>query len=294
MREPIRRHCIVMTNFNREEHVLRAVLSGLAEQTTQDFDLCIVDDGSTRQTLYRVLATIPHDDLEILQDRMTILSVHTGKARADAHVEPTGHNNPAYAFNQGINFVHRMGYEYIFLMSSDMVMTPDSLRIAIEEHDLDTTFLHAKAYSLEDNNHPSNPGPEGGWLFCGSSRPRPLGWFWGTHIKHVVAQGGYDERFCGGIAYEDDDVTGRIALQVGTVVIDDRICGRHLYHASFVAGKRKDGADACMFNAQINMRRWGGESSLWSGCVSPIRRTILESRPGYIKFAVSHPLWNQP
>jgi glycosyltransferase involved in cell wall biosynthesis len=221
-----------------------------------------------------------------LQDRLTVICASTEKARPGAHIEPTGHNNPSYVFNRGIEYARAMGYEYVFFMSSDMIMEPDSLKIAIEEYgdELQNIFLHAKTYSIEDRNHPVNPDGRG-YLFCGSQRPRPLGWFWGTALKHVLNQNGYDERFLGGIGYEDDDITGRVALEIGEVVIDDRVCGRHQYHKSFVAQP-----GSCVFNAHLNQSRWG-DSQLWSGGINPIHKEVILQEPGLIRFKVSHPLW---
>lgn len=270
-------HVIIMTVFNRPVELFNNTLIGLASQKRKDFDLIIVDDMSTEDYLFKSLASLPSD----LRCRTTVLLEDTRKACPDTMWTASGHNNPAYAFNRGLKLAIDRKYPYCWLMSSDLILSNDAILHAFSyEHELDSLCVHGLTHDPLDTNHPNIDGK---YVFCGSKRPRPLGWFWGTATKNIEYINGYDEEYVRGCAYDDDDVCGRAVCHIGEVVIDDRIEAHHQHHSSYVAPE-----NSCWINATYTMKKWHGESSPSNGAVNPYHKNVIEHNNYLIRYKVSH------
>lgn len=95
---------VIVPVYNRKE-LLAACVKSLLEQTYRDFELCIVDDGSTDGT------EILCDELQKEDSRIRVLHVKNGGA--------------AYARRRG---VEQASGEWILFVDSDDTMPADALR----------------------------------------------------------------------------------------------------------------------------------------------------------------------
>ena len=274
----------IATVFNRQLDVLEKSLCGWAAQTNKDFVVHYVDDGSTTNTLDQAIENIVGGS-GILDVRIT--RTDTKRDRPGTFQLPSGHNNPAYAFNVGIQQSIAWGFDAIFLFSSDIVAEPH-LRENLQRYlpQLKGACVHARAWdpTFRHLGTPVRPRPVVSQHdFCSASVPRPLGWFWGTHVENIVAsrieQGQYyAEGFLQGFAYEDGDFTGRVALATGKVVIDDRLEVMHQPHPRSY-DNNAPGLERCTINAAYARSKWGGEATPWDGFYKPIRRMVYTSQP---------------
>jgi len=238
---------LIGTIFNREIEILAPAFAALAANDQSNFDIMIVDDGSTNDNIDRALESTT------LTPR--IIRVDTARDRPNTAFLRTGHNNPAYPFNVAIKQAIADGYEYIFFYSSDVVIPPHAFAHASTFFpELDKICWHAKTM-------------QGDIIFNSTKKINPLGWFWGTHKSilekaRVSPDQWYDERYMAGFGYEDDDFTLRVALAADQIVVDDRVATEHPDHERNYTNFQ-EGAQGCYVNATYGASKWNGHPSPW-------------------------------
>jgi hypothetical protein len=79
---------------------------------------------------------------------------------------------------------------------------------------------------MEVNWGPGTPGN----LLCDSRHPRPLGFIWAAPADKVRGMGGYDEKFDGGLWYDDNDFFMRLWNTGLDFLFTDEVAGTHLHH----------------------------------------------------------------
>lgn len=232
------RDSVILTLFNRPPLMLTNTLMGLLKQDMSDTELVIVDDGSTldyENVPEMVRSTFPHVVWE---------SHPTLEARPDTY-NIDGHNNPAYVNNKAIEIASG---ENLFWLSSDCILQPGTLDKARAAVAAGQVYV---PYVLDMDT---------GQEFCGPNRRFPMCWFVGSTKKAVVDCGGYDEEYLKGMAFEDNDFTGRLALEVGELVIDQSAVLFHQSHPQVAYSDKGVGFKASM---DYTRAKWGGVP--WSG-----------------------------
>lgn len=289
------RFSVVIPLFNKERDVQRALRSVL-EQTRTDFEVIVVDDGSTDRSAERVS--------EVRDPRIRML----GQANAGVSA----------ARNTGIRA--STGKFVCFLDADDewkptFLATVDEL---IERHP--EAGLYATGYEVVEPNGERHPAPiatlrpagESGLLldyFASATAGAPPVWSSATCIPRRV----FDEVGCfrEGVGMgEDLDLWGRIALrhhvayapQVGAVYrrdAENRACARATERPPFVFARAaelelrsvRDPRFAQSVRKYVAMKlRDDVVFSLWSG-QSRAARAILREMPGGVRPGTVACLW---
>jgi glycosyltransferase involved in cell wall biosynthesis len=221
---------LICTVYNRGEEILTKTLQAFCDQTVTNFRMLIVDDGSTDGAIEKAIKNTKADELL----RLTVLKVDTHADRPHCMKTPRGDNSPVYAFNRGIQWAKENGYENLIFFSSDIIPAPDVIeKTGNYLPRFKDICFHAKVME------PGNQGYAKDGTFCSSTVIRPLGWFFGTHIRNIdrvklntTVDEWFDECYLRGFAYEDGDFTGRVAIATGKMVIDDNIFVLHQHHST--------------------------------------------------------------
>jgi len=196
----------ILTVYNREYELLLSTLRSLSRCDTSDLEVVIVNDRSTMDysgvQSYLDLR-FPHKKWIDLEDY-------------EAFRLPTGHNNPAYAFNKALEAADG---ESVFVMSSDVIATPRCVHAA------------KRAPLGEAVWTPLVIDIESGQQYCGPIRLFPAPWFLAARKQDIVDVGGWDEAYLRGMCYEDNDFIGRLMLKVGRFLGDWSVACFHQSHA---------------------------------------------------------------
>jgi len=90
--------------------------------------------------------------------------------------------------------------------------------------------------------------------FLGSDRLAPYGWLYGIHRKHMESIGGWDEEYMKGLAFDDNDIMARLALEVGRFVIDGNCTVWHQSHPQVAYSDNMKGFN---INKDYTLKKWG-------------------------------------
>jgi glycosyltransferase involved in cell wall biosynthesis len=243
---------VLMPVFDTDPDVLRAAVNSVRAQLYRRWELCIVDDGSTRAETITALAELAAQDPRI---RVTRLAENAGIARA---------SNAALAMAVG---------EFIALVDHDDELTPEALFevVRVLNTHPDTDFMYSDEDKMDGAGELSAPFFKPSW-----SPDFHLSVNYVTHFavyrRSVVdSVGGFREGFDGSQDYD-------LALRVTEVTHRVAHVAKPMYHWRMVEGSAATAHDAKPYaldaaNRALNEavgRRWPGgrvqpgrESGTW-------------------------------
>src|ERR1019366_3306358 len=114
------RVCVVVVTFNRK-HLLQTCLRSLFLQTHPVDEILVVNNASTDGTPEMLAQTFP-------QVRVLNLSRNTGGAGG---------------FHAGIEWAHKAGFEWIWVMDDDIQIYPDTLEVMLRYKEI-SDFIHVR------------------------------------------------------------------------------------------------------------------------------------------------------
>ena len=187
---------IILTLFDRQPVQLMNTLLWLTRNDLTDTQLVIVNDGSTQDLSWvkTYLGDVPY----VWHDMEPYEAYRIGQ-----------HNNPAKANNEALKLCTG---ERVFWLSSDCILPPHALERARKIVDSGAIYV-PRVQDIAGYEKLM-------YEFNGPTRFHPMMWFVGCRLEDCLAIGGFDEEFIKGMAYEDNDFMGRLALQVGKLVFD--------------------------------------------------------------------------
>jgi hypothetical protein len=232
-----------MTVYNRPQLVLLNTLLKLGPNDWSDGEIVVVNDGSR----------IPYGPLKESFGDLPVKWVEAKPFPGCYSLK--GYNNPAHAWNVGLA---ASSGEYVFPMSSDIMVTPGIIHRALNL-DLDKVAWMPSVVDMDTAME-----------YLGPNRLAPLGWFFGVHRKHMEAVG-WDEEYMNGIAFEDNDMMARLALEVGRFVVD---VGCTVWHQSHPQTAYSDNLAGWTVNRGYCKEKWGGFIPWDKGCT--LKKMVTE------------------
>lgn len=223
------RNSVLLTLFDRDEITLLNTLRALTKNTLEDTEILLADDGSS----------IDYSALEETFSPMPLrwLRHSTLEHRPETY-NIEGHNNPAHVNNW---LLDQVDSERVLFLSSDVILPPHALGRAFS---WDPSAIWS-AYTVDMDS---------GVMFCGSSRPYPMMWAVAMETK-VARSVRFDERYCDGMAFEDNDFMGRAALEVGRIVLDGGVLDFHQSHENVAYS---DDLVGFKRSERYTIEKWGG------------------------------------
>jgi glycosyltransferase involved in cell wall biosynthesis len=199
---------IIIPTYNRSA-LLKQALASCLEQTYQDFEIIVVDDGSTDDT------------------KQTVESLNSKKIRY-IYQENCGRSkarNKAISLAQG---------KYITFLDSDDEYMPNKLEVGVSALNQNPQYgaIYSSAYNvdIDGNLHPYvYPAPCSGWIYKEITLYLPLTLCLPTvMVRKEVFQkvGAFDENQN---RFEDTDMWRRISKKYQFLAIDQPLC-RIRYH----------------------------------------------------------------
>jgi hypothetical protein len=222
-----------MTVFNRPSLTVLNTLDAL-RRALPDARVVVVDDGSDD--------TAPLERM-CREYRCDLIACDTvAEVPGCYHID--GYNNPAHAFNRGIECAEDGP---VLIMSSDVIVQPKLGAIA--------TFFADSGVLERALWTPSIIDMWSGQPLCSPQVVWPMPWCMLTTKRALDAVGRYDEAYCGGIAFEGNDVVARLALHVGAVVVDVTCVA---FHQSHEQEAYSDDGEGWRRNEAYTRAKWGG------------------------------------
>jgi len=93
---------------------------------------------------------------------------------------------------------------------------------------------------------------------CGANRVFPAPWFLLCQRETLLAVGGWDEQYLGGMAFDDNDIAGRLALASGWVFISDKNIVYHQSHDMDAYANTRETHAGWARNREYTRMKWGG------------------------------------
>ncbi|MCJ7447909.1 MAG: glycosyltransferase [Bacteroidales bacterium] len=219
---------IVMTYYNRQ-YQLSKTLESLKQYNPKDFNVIIVDDGSTEDIV-----------LQILPYEVTILKV-----------ENKIYPDPGYAYNIGFNQALKNKPEIIIIQNAECYHVGDILEYAKRVNE--KTYISFGCFSINEeltfkefninellikNEHgvyDRNFGTLGydgqtAWYNHPIFRRAELHFCAAITTENLIKLNGFDERYCFGIAYEDNYFVQQIKNLGLTIEITETPFVVHQWH----------------------------------------------------------------
>ena len=216
----------VMTVYDRPEVMLINTLSALARCNMADCEVVVVDDGSS----------VDYGRLwDMFKD---VLSLKVVEHKSDASwYSIQGYNNPAAAFNAGLDAAEG---EYLWLMSSDIIVQPPGVE-SMRRRNRDTAAVFCRVVNMDN-----------GMEYLGPSRLFPMHWLVTSRRENMPR---FDTEFMQGLAFEDNDFAGQLALKTGKLICDWDITA---FHQSHPQTAYSDGLKGFNINKKYILSKWGG------------------------------------
>lgn len=233
---------VILTVYNRPRWMLENVLRQLQKNDLTDTQVLIVDDGSTCE-FYPLSLPDYH-----------LIKTSTIEARPDTY-QIGGHNNPAYVNNVALAWAKDNGAQRLFFLSSDVLLPPTALTRARSYIDKGYCYV------------PTVLDIDSGTLFCGGQRVWPMMWFFGLSGAVADKAGPFDEEFLRGMAFEDNDWTGRTALEAGKLALDESVIALHQSHPGVAYSDDWRGFKR---SEKYCLKKWDGNIP-WRKNMSPFR-----------------------
>lgn len=228
------RTSVLMTLFDRDSREFQNVLAQLRKQDLSSTEIIIVDDGSTKD--YSRIQSYIH------QNEMPTRWIRLEKKHYPDHTYRIGdYNNPTLAWNTALDASQG---DIIVILASDLLLPKNALKRA------KTPGKSVWCCGVVDI--------DSGIEYLGRSRVAPLGWFMSWNREYHDVR--WDEEYLRGMAYDDNDFTGRLALSSKRIDIDLTVTA---YHQSHYATAYSDGHKGHDINERYTWKKWGGIP--WSG-----------------------------
>jgi GT2 family glycosyltransferase len=224
---------VILSVHDRPEIDLLKTLDSVAKNDLENTRVLVIDDGSEQD--YARVSSFFSGRMEIEWRR-----VDTVKERPNTY-NIDGHNNPAYVNNYALELTEDC--DRLFWLSSDCILPPHALKRA-REYDLEQVSWLPRVIDLH-----------GGKVWNGAHKPWPMMWFVATSRVNCVKCGGFDEKYLDGIGFEDNDFMGRIFIQSGRLVIDDKVT---VYHQSHEQVAYSDDWSGFKASETYTLEKWGG------------------------------------
>ncbi len=224
---------VVMTVWNRDHDLLLAVFRQLRRSLPDDWEVVVVDDGSTAD----------YSGVKQLTEQVGPKCRWIETGEYEAFRICGGFNNPARAFNVGVEAAEG---ETLLILSSDVLVKPK-------------LFQRLAMAGGEGLYTPGVIDIDTGMQYCGPLRVFPMPWCLGTTKKAVTEAGGWDEAYLQGLCYEDNDFVGRLALIQGRVLADWDTVVYHMSHEQPAYNlKDPDVMAANERNRRLTIAKWRG------------------------------------
>ncbi len=256
---------ILTTIYNRDEIVLMNTIGALLKNDLSHTVIIIVDDGSDDEHTYPMVRQIL---CKAKADGLCDFVWHT-MSNADHpkdtyYIPGTSYNNPSAAFQVAYKIAKWWKCERVFVLSSDVQVPPTAVAVGRQYIDQGSIFC-GRVINMSDSSE---------WL--SSRRIWPLYWWMGMKMEDLIAIGGWDLEYMKGIAFEDNDFSARIFLQVGQMVVDDSVTS---YHQSHAQTAYSDELKGWKVNRDFTFARWKGANPFESQD-GPVRYHPRPIKPG--------------
>lgn len=248
---------VIITVYNRPRWMLENVLRQLQKNDLTDTRVLIVDDGSTCE-FYPLDLPDYH-----------LIKASTIEARPDTY-QIGGHNNPAYVNNVALAWAKEHGARRLFFLSSDVLLPPNTLTRARKYVDKGCCYV------------PSVVDIDTSQLFLGSQRMFPMMWFYALPAAVADAAGPFDEEFLKGMAFEDNDWTGRTALEAGKMALDESVIALHQSHPGVAYSDDMQGFKR---SEKYCLKKWEGNIP-WGRNMAPFSWRGTRNDEGVSEFVV--------
>lgn len=203
------REAVILTVHNRDTRVIANTLWWLFQNDLSDTDVIVLNDRSDPDCmlgLKNVAAAIGFgDELKIVD-----------MPDYDAYRTTDGHNNPAIANNRALQELTDE-HGVVWFLSSDCMLPPNALS-------------SGRQWIPRGIWVPRTVDIATGQEFCGSSRPFPMMWMVGMLRETLEKIEWFDEEYCKGMAFEDNDFMGRAGLAASKIIIDCSVTQFHQSH----------------------------------------------------------------
>lgn len=279
---------VVMIAFNEERFIAEAIESVFA-QTYRDWELVLVDDGSTDGTAAILRRTVLRDPSRI---------------RCVTH--PDGRNRGMSA-SRNLGVAHSRG-EYIAFLDADDVWLPNKLEVQVpqleaepsalmvygpaqwwyswtgDRADLVRDFVHELGFPPDRLLHP----PALLARFLGAEGLSPCVCSVLIRREAVEKVGGFEERFQG--LYEDQAFFAKVAL-AGSVLVSSACLARYRQHPrpKDVAGRRPSSYP----RARLAFLSWLGEHVRAEGVRDATLRSALRRELRWLRYPAIHGLYGR-
>lgn len=223
---------VVLTLHNREALTLWNVLYALLANDLTATELVIIDDGSDE------------DHAAINEDCVGFLKAQ-GIPHQFERITPyeayriNGHNNPARVNNRALELVRG---ERVVWLSSDVIVPPHTL------HHM-RRFVASEAVWV-----PQVVDMATGAIFLGPQRVFPMMWCVGAPAE-VCKELRFDEEYLKGMAFEDNDFMGRLAVKVGRIIFDWEVLTFHQSHPQVAYSDNLEGFKR---SSEYTKQKWHG------------------------------------
>lgn len=217
------RSSILMTVYNRPVKVLEDTLDSVVRSA---FGVCdeivVIDDGST----------VDYGKFENEKIKWVRIEKDPRAYSID------GTNNPARAWNHALEVATG---DIIISMASDCIVPLRGVSAAVDAASKGQ-FWQCRVINSRNNEE-----------FLGKDRLAPYGWFmaWDRTRHNLI----WDENYMKGIAFEDNDMTARLAQAFGGVTIDLDVTVTHQSHPQVAYS---DNLSGWHINQKYTMEKWGG------------------------------------
>ncbi|HQD27246.1 MAG TPA: glycosyltransferase, partial [Methanoculleus thermophilus] len=211
---------IVTPVWNTDERWLRRAIESVLEQTYDNWELCIVDGGSTKESVGRVLKAYAEKDSRI---KVKILGENKGIS---------GNSNEALSLATG---------EFVGLLDHDDELAPFALYEVVEflNENKNVSFIYSDEDKIDDKGRRNNPFFKPDWSPDMFLSHNYLCHFSVIRREIVQRVGGFREGYDGSQDYD-------LFLRV-TEVLDKREIGhipKILYHWRMIPGSAADTIEA--------------------------------------------------
>lgn len=216
---------IIIPTFNREKFI-GAAIESILEQTYQDFEIIVVDDGSTDGTA-DIVKLFPTDKLKY------IYQMNHGRSNARNH---------ALKIATG---------RYITFLDSDDLYLPNKLELQVGYLDThpDVGMVYTSAYCMDENGNSINhryDAEVSGWIYQEIAFFRPVT----ITLPTVMARsevfdkvGGFDEKM---ERFEDTDMWRRIAKTFLVDAIPIPTCNLRTHEGNALVGQNPQQIEAAV------------------------------------------------
>lgn len=261
----MQRDVVVLTVYNRPRRVLENTLRQLAKCEMADTLVLIVDDGS--DAVYKEQYSAMLDSGVMAGIEFTWMQADTVKDIPGTY-NIDGHNNPAYVNNLAIEAAG--GCERLFFLSSDVLIPKQAMTAARDAVDRGVVFT------------PTVLDMDTSEAFTSPARVWPMMWFCAAPYEKVADCGAFDEEFLMGMAFEDNDFIGRLALACGKLESWGNVICIHQSHSQVAYSdklegfKRSEAYCTKKWEGAIPWRQ-NGEPLTWQGAVDKnVGRFVVE------------------